>query len=189
VIQEACRQIAAWRATGLAPGSVAVNLAATHLREQSLPGLVDRVLSEYDLPRGSLEIEVTESVLIADPELSMDIARQLGDRGVGIAIDDFGTGYSSLSYLNRLPVTALKIDQSFVHDLGSDPGDAAIITAIIAMAHTLKLKVVAEGVESEAQYAFLKANGCDEFQGFAFSRAVDAEAFAGLLREQNLQMA
>jgi len=184
-IAETCRQIAAWRAAGLNPGSVAVNLAATHLREQSLPALVVRLLQEHRLPRGSLDIEVTESVLLADPELSMDIARQLSACGVGLAIDDFGTGYSCLAYLKRLPVTALKIDQSFVRDLGTDPDDEAIITAIIAMAHTLKLKVVAEGVESEAQRAFLKANACDEFQGFVFSRAIDAEAFARLLQSHD----
>lgn len=184
-IAETCRQIAAWRAAGLNPGSVAVNLAATHLREQSLPALVVRVLQEHRLPRGSLDIEVTESVLLTDPELSMDIALQLSACGVGLAIDDFGTGYSSLAYLKRLPVTALKIDQSFVRDLGTDPDDEAIITAIIAMAHTLKLKVVAEGVESEAQRAFLKANACDEFQGFVFGRAIDAEAFARLLQSQD----
>jgi diguanylate cyclase (GGDEF)-like protein len=191
-IAETCRQIAAWRAAGLNPGSVAVNLAATHLREQSLPALVARVLQEHRLPRGSLDIEVTESVLMADPELSMDIARQLNACGVGLAIDDFGTGYSCLAYLKRLPVTVLKIDQSFVRDLGTDPDDEAIITAIIAMAHTLKLKVVAEGVESEPQRAFLKANACDEFQGFVFSRAIDAEAFARLLQSHDgigLQMA
>jgi len=191
-IAETCRQIAAWRAAGLNPGSVAVNLAATHLREQSLPALVVRLLQEHRLPRGSLDIEVTESVLLADPVLSMDIARQLSACGVGLAIDDFGTGYSCLAYLKRLPVTALKIDQSFVRDLGTDPDDEAIITAIIAMAHTLKLKVVAEGVESEAQRAFLKANACDEFQGFVFSRAIDAEAFARLLQphdEIGLRMA
>jgi EAL domain-containing protein (putative c-di-GMP-specific phosphodiesterase class I) len=184
-IAETCRQIAAWRAAGLNPGSVAVNLAATHLREQSLPALVVRLLQEHRLPRGSLDIEVTESVLLADPELSMDIARQLSACGVGLAIDDFGTGYSCLAYLKRLPVTALKIDQSFVRDLGTDPDDEAIITAIIAMAHTLKLKVVAEGVESEPQRAFLKANACDEFQGFVFSRAIDAEAFARLLQSHD----
>jgi diguanylate cyclase (GGDEF)-like protein len=184
-IAETCRQIAAWRAAGLNPGSVAVNLAATHLREQSLPALVVRMLQEHRLPRGSLDIEVTESVFLADPELSMDIARQLSACGVGLAIDDFGTGYSCLAYLKRLPVTALKIDQSFVRDLGTDPDDEAIITAIIAMAHTLKLKVVAEGVESEAQRAFLKANACDEFQGFVFSRAIDAEAFARLLQSHD----
>ena len=104
--------------------------------------------------------------------------------GVKIAIDDFGTGYSSLSYLRRLPLDKLKLDQSFIRDAGNE-GDVAITRAIIAMAHTLKLKVVAEGVESEPQRAFLKANACDEFQGFVFSRAIDAEAFARLLQSHD----
>jgi diguanylate cyclase (GGDEF)-like protein/PAS domain S-box-containing protein len=186
-IAQACRQSAEWRAAGLSPGPVAVNLAATHLREQALPGHVARVLKEHGLPPASLEIEVTESILMADPELSVETARRLSEHGVGLSIDDFGTGYSSLSYLKRLPVTALKIDQSFVRDIATDPDDAAIITAIIAMAHTLQLKVVAEGVETEAQRSFLRVNGCDEFQGYLVSRGVGAAEFAGLLEAQTMR--
>ena len=184
----ACAQIAAWRAAGLKIGPVAVNLAATHLREQMLPELVARKLKEHALPADSLEVEVTESVLMADPEMSIETARKLKQLGVSLSIDDFGTGYSSLSYLKRLPISALKIDQSFVRDIATDPDDAAIITAIIAMAHTLKLKVVAEGVETEAQRVFLKAHGCDEFQGFLISRPVDAPAFARLLEQQRIHL-
>ena len=183
-IAAACRQSAAWHAAGLRAVPVAVNLAATHLRERGLPDLVARALHQHSLPPSSLEIEVTESVLMADPELSVENARRLSAIGVGLSIDDFGTGYSSLSYLKRLPITALKIDKSFVRDLATDPDDAAIISAIIAMAHTLKLKVVAEGVETEAQCAFLKASGCDEFQGYLFSRPVEACEFARLLEQQ-----
>ncbi len=161
-------------APGWRPGRVAVNLAATHLRERNLPDLVSRCwLKQHGVPAGCLEIEVTESVLMADPELSLDTARRLNELGVRLSIDDFGTGYSSLSYLKRLPISALKIDQSFVRDLATDPDDAAIITAIIAMAHTLKLGVVAEGVETEAQRAFLQNNGCDEFQGYLISPPVE----------------
>ncbi|MFZ2650744.1 MAG: EAL domain-containing protein [Burkholderiaceae bacterium] len=184
VIAEACRQSAAWRAAGLNPGVIAVNLAATHLREPTLPVLVAQALQEHGLPATSLEIEVTESVLMTDPELSVASARRLSDIGVGLAIDDFGTGYSSLSYLKRLPITALKIDRSFIHDLAVDADDAAIITAIIAMAHTLKMKVIAEGVETEAQLAFLRANGCDEMQGFLCSHPLEAQAFAYLLEQR-----
>jgi len=184
-IGAACRQLAAWRTAGMGPISVAVNLSATHLRERSLPDLVQRTLEEYGLPPSSLEIEVTESVLMADPELCVENARRLSALGVGLSIDDFGTGYSSLSYLKRLPITSLKIDQSFVRDLATDPDDAAIITAIIAMAHSLKLRVIAEGVETEAQRAFLQAQQCDEFQGFLVSTAVEASAFAHLLEQQS----
>ena len=189
VLAQACRQSAAWRAAGLNPGPVAVNLVASHLIEPDLPALVRRLLLENGLPSGSLEIEVTESMLMANPELSVTVARQLGELGVSLAIDDFGTGYSSLSVLKRLPVSALKIDQSFVRDLASDAGDAAIIVAIIAMAHTLKLKVVAEGVETEAQRRFLADNGCDEFQGYHFSAAIDADALARLLEPRSVLLA
>ena len=186
VMAAACRQSAAWRAAGSSPVPVAVNLAATHLRERALPELVARVLQEHGLPPTSLEIEVTESIMMDDPELSIENARRLSDIGVGLSIDDFGTGYSSLSYLKRLPITALKIDRSFVRDLATDLDDAAIITAIIAMAHNLKLRVVAEGVETEEQRAFLKAHGCDEFQGFLCSGPVKASEFARLLQQQRL---
>jgi EAL domain-containing protein (putative c-di-GMP-specific phosphodiesterase class I) len=182
-IDTACRQTAVWRAAGLRP-LTAVNLAVTHLRERGLPGLIARALQEHALPPASLEIEVTESVLMVDPELCLETARRLNDLGVGLSIDDFGTGYASLSYLKRLPIKALKIDQSFVRDLATDPDDAAIITAIIAMAHNLKLRVVAEGVETEAQRTFLKAHRCDEFQGFLVSPPVEASEFARLLEAQ-----
>jgi diguanylate cyclase (GGDEF)-like protein/PAS domain S-box-containing protein len=186
---EVCRQASAWQVAGLRMVPVAVNLASTHLRERNLPDLVARMLSQHAVAPGCLEIEVTESVLMADPELSFDTARRLNDLGVHLSIDDFGTGYSSLSYLKRLPISALKIDQSFVRDLASDPDDAAIITAIIAMAHTLKLKVIAEGVETEAQRVFLKNHGCDEFQGYLISHPVDAAAFARLLEQQDADQA
>jgi diguanylate cyclase len=187
-LAQACRQSAAWRAAGLEPGPVAVNLAASHLRDPALPALVGRLLHEHALPRGSLEIEVTESMLMGDPEFSITTARQLGQLGVGLAIDDFGTGYSSLSMLKRLPVTSLKIDQSFVRDLPGDADDGAIVTAIVAMAHTLKLKVVCEGVENEAQRGFLAEQGCDEYQGYHFSAAIEADALARLLLPHGVRL-
>ena len=178
-----CRQGAAWRAAGLNL-PIAVNLAATHLREHHLPELVARNLREHGLPASMLEIEVTESILMVDPEQSVANAVRLKDIGVRLSIDDFGTGYSSLSYLKRLPISSLKIDRSFVRDIATDPDDAAIVTAVIAMAHTLKLRVVAEGVETHAQWAFLKEHGCDEFQGFLVSRPIDVGAFERLLELQ-----
>jgi diguanylate cyclase len=184
-IGEAVRCCAAWRRAGLNTGRVAVNVAATHLREKALPDMVMAALKQHGLPASCLELEVTESILMTDPELSVATARRLNAIGVRLAIDDFGTGYSSLSYLKRLPISALKIDQSFVRDLATDPDDAAIITAIIAMAHTLKLKVVAEGVETEAQRAFLEAHGCDEYQGYLASRPVEAAEFAKQLERQD----
>ena len=187
VLAATCKQIAAWRRAGVRTVPVAVNLASTHLSEQALPALVERLLCKHELPRGSLEIEVTESILLANPETSLQIAKALNDLGVPLSIDDFGTGYSSMTYLKRLPITALKIDRSFVRDLETNADDEAIVTAIIALAHSLKLKVVAEGVETVAQLAFLKSRHCDQYQGFLTSRAVDAEQFATLITEHRGQ--
>ncbi len=181
VIKAACRQMAAWRALGLGTIPVAVNLASTHLGEASLPRLVARALAEHHIPAGCLEVEVTESILLADSERSAAVAAELSTMGVRLSIDDFGTGYSSLSYIKRLPIHALKIDRSFVRDLVTDPDDEAIVSAIIALAHSLKLKVVAEGVETPEQLAFLRSRQCDEYQGFLTSRPVDAEEFVRVL--------
>ncbi len=182
-IEVACRQSAAWAAAGLGHIPVAVNLASTHLRERALPALVARAIKENRLPPNCLEIEVTESILLADSAVSGEIADELNRMGVKLSIDDFGTGYSSLSYLKRLPIASLKIDRSFVRDLVTDPDDEAIVSAIIALAHSLKLKVVAEGVETDAQLAMLRARRCDEYQGYLTSRPVDAQEFERLLRE------
>ena len=181
-IEETCRQNAVWQAAGQSLVPVAVNLASTHLRERGLPALVARSLVRHDIAARFLELEVTESILMADPELSISIALELAAMGVNLSIDDFGTGYSSLSYLKRLPISALKIDRSFVRDLETDPDDEAIVSAIIALAHSLKLKVVAEGVETTAQLAFLQAHECDQYQGFLTSKAVTPEEFSALHR-------
>jgi predicted signal transduction protein with EAL and GGDEF domain/DNA-binding response OmpR family regulator len=185
VLKAASKQIAAWRAAGVRCVPVAVNLASTHLRERGLPPLVKGLLNDHGLPLGSLEIEVTESILLTDPETSLQIAQELSDMDVPLSIDDFGTGYSSMSYLKRLPIASLKIDRSFVRDLETDPDDEAIVTAIIALAHSLKLKVVAEGVETNAQLAFLRSRRCDEYQGWLTSKAVDADAFTKLVAEHD----
>jgi len=183
-IQTVCRQSAAWVAAGLNPVPIAVNLASTHLRERGLPARVAQALAEHGVPACCLEIEVTESILLADPELSVSIAQELATMGVTLSIDDFRTGYSSMGYLKKLPIAALKIDRSFVRDLETDPDDAAIVSAIVALAHSLKLKVVAEGVETPAQLAFLQSVRCDEYQGFLTSRAVSVPEFERLLRRR-----
>jgi diguanylate cyclase (GGDEF)-like protein len=182
-IETACRQAARWQRMGVRPVPVAVNLASTHLREKGLPALVARTLQKHGVPARCLEIEVTESILLADPELAVRIAQELKDMGVQLSIDDFGTGYSSMGYLKRLPLAALKIDRSFVRDIDTDPDDEAIVGAIIALARSLKLKVVAEGVETQAQLALLQAMRCDEYQGFLNSHAVEPAEFAELLSE------
>ena len=178
MLVEICRQLAAWRRAGRPPLTVAINLAARHFR---LPGLADRiggVLESYGLPAQALELELTESALL---EASADTAgtlNQLKRLGVSLALDDFGTGYSSLSYLKRLPLTALKIDQSFVRDLVTDPDDRILSATIVALGHHLELAVVAEGVETEEQRRVLLEQGCDLAQGYLFDQPLPAEDFA-----------
>ncbi|WP_225592276.1 putative bifunctional diguanylate cyclase/phosphodiesterase [Pseudomonas sp. PDM15] len=184
VLRQACLQAREWQRQGLADLRVSVNLSVHQLRQGNLIGLVRQVLDETGLPPRLLELELTESQLLDNVENVIATFQQLRDLGVKLAIDDFGTGYSSLSYLKRFPVDYVKIDQTFVRDLSAGGEDAAITRAIIAMAHGLELKVVAEGVETQAQMDFLKAQHCDEIQGFLISPPVPAERFAELLRAQ-----
>ncbi|MGH8353220.1 MAG: putative bifunctional diguanylate cyclase/phosphodiesterase [Pseudomonas sp.] len=184
VLRQACRQAREWQRQGLADLRVSVNLSVHQLRQGNLTSLVRQVLDETGLPARLLELELTESQLLDNVENVIATFQQLRDLGVKLAIDDFGTGYSSLSYLKRFPVDYVKIDQTFIRDLSVGGEDAAITRAIIAMAHSLELKVVAEGVETQAQMDFLKSQHCDEIQGFLISRPVPAEQFAELLKEQ-----
>ena len=178
ILEHACAQARRWLDAGVTFDRISVNLAASQLRRGDLVSLIRDTLAATGLPADRLELEITEGFVMqqaADPIARLEALRQLG---VAIAIDDFGTGYSSLSYLKRLPVTRLKIDRSFVRDIPDDPDDAAIARAIIALAQSLSLDVIAEGVESAAQAAFLLAEGCRLGQGFHFSRAVSADALA-----------
>jgi len=184
VLRQACLQARAWQAQGLAQIRVSVNLSVHQLRQGNLLSLVRQVLDETGLQAHFLELELTESQLLDNVESVISTFRQLRELGVKLAIDDFGTGYSSLSYLKRFPVDYVKIDQTFIRDLTPGSEDAAITRAIIAMAHSLELKVVAEGVETQAQMDFLKSQHCDEIQGYLISKPVPAEQFAQLLREQ-----
>ena len=182
VLREACRQACEWQRTGLAPIRVSVNLSGHQLRQGKLVSLVRQVLEETGLAPHCLELELTESQLLDNVEYVIATFQQLHELGVKLAIDDFGTGYSSLSYLKRFAVDYVKIDKTFIHGLGRCSEDEAITLAIISMAHSLDLKVVAEGVENEAQLAFLKARRCDEVQGYLISRPVNAAYFGDLLR-------
>ncbi len=184
VLQTACTQAKAWQRAGLPPVRLTVNLSARQFAEPNLTDTVARILNEVDLDPAFLELEITESVIMQNAQATIDTLAALGNMGVRFAIDDFGTGYSSLSYLKRFSINTLKIDRSFVRDITTDPDDAAIITTIVAMAHNLKLNVVAEGVETEEQLAFLRAGGCDGFQGYLFSRPVAAEKLARLLQRK-----
>jgi diguanylate cyclase (GGDEF)-like protein/PAS domain S-box-containing protein len=181
VMQQACRQIRDWRAAGLQVPPVAVNLSARQFADDNLVDHLVSSMSACGVMATDIEVELTESVLMSDPERANEVLRRLHRMGVRIAIDDFGTGYSSLSYLKRFPADTVKIDRAFISGLPGDSDDAAITQAVIAMAHSLGLQVVAEGVETDEQLAALQRLGCDEAQGFLLGRPVDAARTAVLL--------
>ena len=185
VLSAACTQARDWQASGLPPLSVAVNLSARQFQQKNLVEVVARSLRESRLDPQYLELEITESTAMFDLENTAYVLRRLSDLGIQIAIDDFGKGYSSLAYLKRFPIHSIKIDASFVRDIVTDPDDAAIVKAIITMGHSLKLHVVAEGVETLEQLVFLRAAECDAVQGYFFSRPAAAQEFQALLANQH----
>ncbi|WP_326541155.1 putative bifunctional diguanylate cyclase/phosphodiesterase [Pseudorhodoferax sp.] len=180
VMKTACRQIAQWAADGLRV-RVSVNLSAQQFRQRDLAERLQRCMATYGTPPELLELEVTESEAVADPEVAQQVLTWMGSLGVGVALDDFGTGYSSLSYLHQLPVTRLKIDREFIQNITSNADDATLVRAIIVLAHTLGLPVVAEGVETEAQLRFLRQHGCEAYQGWLFARALPADEVRALV--------
>ena len=182
VLREACRQGQAWRLEGLPPITVAVNTSALEFRAKDFLANLRSTLAETGLEPRYLELELTESVLMRDAESADSVLHALAEMGVKLAIDDFGTGYSSLSYLRRFPIDALKIDQSFVKHMSGNPDDATIVSAVISMGKSLKQRVIAEGVETPEQYGFLRAQQCDEGQGFYFGRPVPAKSLATMLQ-------
>jgi diguanylate cyclase (GGDEF)-like protein len=181
VLQEACRQNRAWQDAGLQKLKVAVNLSASQLRDKDFVSLVIEILEETGLDPHYLELELTESALMGDASDTVYKLLRLKELGISISVDDFGTGYSSLSYLKHLPIDTIKIDQSFVRDIVNDADDAAIVDAIIAMAHSLKLKVIAEGVETSEQLDFLKRQKCQQVQGYYFARPLDSQQFEAFI--------
>lgn len=183
VIQEACKQLRKWQDEGMAAIGVAVNLSARQFGQEDLPKVVAQALRLSGVDARCLELELTESAVMKEPQRAVTTLIELKRIGVRLSLDDFGTGYSSLNYLKRFPIDALKIDQSFVRDIPADPDDAAIAVAVISLAHGLRLGVVAEGVETEEQLAFLRRHGCDEMQGYYFSRPLPADQFAMLMHE------
>ncbi|MVW59495.1 EAL domain-containing protein [Massilia sp. NEAU-DD11] len=181
VIGEVCRQLKAWQAQGMAVRPVAINLSARQLQQADLAGAVERIVARAGVDPALLEFELTESMLMANPEAAVEILARIKALGMRLSVDDFGTGYSSLAYLKRFPLDALKIDRTFVRDLPDDPDDAAITKAVIRLAHSLSLKVVAEGVENVDQLRELEQYGCDQIQGYYVSRPVPAQACEALL--------
>jgi diguanylate cyclase (GGDEF)-like protein len=182
VLDAVCRQLASWEQAGFSGLRVAINLSAQQLRSPELAGVVAATLRRHGVAPGRLEIEVTESTAMSDPERAIERLRELRAVGVSLAIDDFGTGHSSLAYLKRLPVQTLKIDRSFVMDIETDPNDAAIVAATLALARSLGLATVAEGVETAAQREFLVAHGCGALQGYLLGKPAPAQAWDDLLR-------
>ncbi len=182
VLRTACRQMRSWIDEGMDIPRVSVNVSTIQFMEHSFVDLVAGVLEENGLPAGSLELEVTESVLMKDAEAARLTLERLKAIGVKVAIDDFGTGYSSLAYLKQFPLDRLKIDRAFVRDINTDPDDAAIATAVIAMAGSLNLKVIAEGVENKSQLGFLKSKKCDEVQGYFLSKPLPADVFQSYMQ-------
>ena len=185
VLREACRQARAWTDAGLAPAGVSVNLSARQFRQEGLVRMVSRILEETRLHPACLEMELTESMVMHDVEAAVATLQGLKSLGVRLSVDDFGTGYSSLTYLKDLPIDALKIDRTFVRDIGAgaEPDEGVLAQAIISLGHNLHLRVIAEGVETDAQVRFLKRHGCDEVQGFLYGEPVPPDQHARLLAQ------
>jgi EAL domain-containing protein (putative c-di-GMP-specific phosphodiesterase class I) len=181
VLRTACEQAAAWGAAGHGGLRIAVNLSRCQLRERGLPAHVERIIRETGVAPGQVQLEITESAVMRDPDLAVSIMNEVKARGLHLAIDDFGTGYSSLSQLKRFPIDALKIDRSFIKDIPADKDSMAIARAIAAMAGSLDLTVIAEGVETEQQMEFVRRHGCDEAQGYLYSRPIPERELAAFL--------
>jgi EAL domain-containing protein (putative c-di-GMP-specific phosphodiesterase class I) len=187
VLRTVCAQLRSWLEDGITGIPVAVNVSARQFQQRNLDTIVGRVLAEHQLPPSSLQLELTESVLMNDVEESVRSLASLKAAGLSIAVDDFGTGYSSLAYLSRFPVDALKIDRSFVRNVTADAADAAITTAVIKLAHSLGVQVVAEGVETLEQLNYLRDRNCDEVQGYLMAPPLTvAECTAALRSEWKL---
>ncbi|WP_246832780.1 bifunctional diguanylate cyclase/phosphodiesterase [Thalassospira sp. MCCC 1A01428] len=184
VLREACKQTQIWRENGMPDLRMAVNLSPAQFQDAELVRTVTQTLQTTKLPQGTLELEITESILMNNPEKAVSTLKELKKLGVGISIDDFGTGYSSLNYLKRFPVTSIKIDRSFVNDINVDPDDKAIVDAVIGLGHSLHLDVVAEGVEEIEQLKYLQAKGCDFIQGFLFSKPLPVPVFEKWVTER-----
>ncbi len=184
VLHAACAQSREWQSAGFRPIRISVNVSGHQIRQPSLVETVERVLRDTELSPDSLELEITESTIMQDDNVTLTTLQKLSEMGILLTLDDFGTGYSSLSYLRRFPLDRLKIDRSFVGGIQTNPDDAALTGAIIAMAHGLRLQVVAEGVETTEQAEFLRANGCDELQGYLLSPPVPPQEFARFLDTQ-----
>ncbi len=186
ILRAACEQLMLWRKQGCGLRRIGVNLSGKQIQHKNLLEMVERILLETGCPSGSLELEITEGFIMQHPEQSISVLQQIRALGVELSIDDFGTGHSSLNYLKRLPINRLKIDRSFVWDIGENPDGEAITKAVIAMGHSLNLQITGEGIETSAQRKFLEKYSCNEAQGYLFSRPLPAEEVSGLLKKSAL---
>jgi len=184
VLRQAAEQAKHWMERGQEPLVMAVNLSAVQFRHPDLPDLITRILDDVGLPPEYLELELTEGIAMHDPQAAIAVMNNLHDRGIRMSIDDFGTGYSSLSYLKKFQVYKLKIDQSFVRDISTDIEDKAIVSAVINMARSLGLITIAEGVETAGQLEFLSERGCEEVQGYYFSKPLPSEQFVKYIEDR-----
>ncbi|MDC4227281.1 MAG: EAL domain-containing protein [Candidatus Manganitrophus sp.] len=184
VLRTACAQNVAWQQAGFSPMRIAVNLSARQFHRDNFADTVTRALNETGMAPEYLELEITESILMGKETSILQMLRKLTDMGIQLSIDDFGTGYSSLAYLRRFPIAKLKVDQLFIRNLTTDPNDAVIARTVVGMAHSLHLKALAEGVETEAQLAYLRSVGCDQMQGYLFSRPLPAQEATKLLAQK-----
>jgi EAL domain-containing protein (putative c-di-GMP-specific phosphodiesterase class I) len=182
VLAEACRQIMLWRSTGLDMPPLAINLSARQF-DRHLPKRIERLLDSFRISPQHLKLEITESLMVRNPDEVIHIMNELAAMGLGIALDDFGTGYSSLAYLKRFPITTLKIDRAFVIGVPHQPNDCAIAQAIVTMGKQLRQEIVAEGVENREQMHYLRQLGCDLLQGYLFSQPLPASQYERLVRD------
>jgi EAL domain-containing protein (putative c-di-GMP-specific phosphodiesterase class I) len=189
IFKEACGQIKHWQQTDFFTRiAVSLNISGRQFRQESLVQSIERILGDFSLNPRCLELELTESVIMDNVEITSGMLKKLKSMGVMLAMDDFGTGYSSFNYLKQFPLDIIKIDRSFIQDVNDRPEDAAIVQAMIAMSHSLKLTVVAEGVETEQQMAFLREHGCDEMQGYLLSRPSPSEDILAFLKKYEFRI-
>jgi len=187
VAREACTQLREWQDFGYDSLSVAVNVSAAQFKQDGLAARIEQILRDTGVSAHHLELEITETVAMQSADAAIQTLRRFKNLGISISIDDFGTGYSSLSYLKRFPIDTLKIDRSFVRDISVDSDDAAIVQAIASLGRTLKLRIIAEGVETREQFEYLSAQGCDRMQGYYFSKPIEAADFLALLERNPKQ--